>query len=153
MSNRVPVVNMTNFFNRELFMYALGDIRFKKPIMLKKVAYTVAFLILWALPIFFMFGLVLSPFYFLLMFAPPIALGHFASRPVWGGRGLFDYLRVMWGFMNEPKGWADLKGIDHSGEESLFVESEVWISRRRELSMLADEVEEERQRNKAGAGA
>ena len=136
--NYVLVVNMTNFFNRELFMYSLGDIKFKKPIALKKVAYTTAFLILWAIPLFLTFGLILNPLFLAVLVVPPIALGHFATKPVWGGRGLLDFLKTLFGYIGEPKGWTDLESNNKLDKEVLYVENEIWISRRRELQLLAD---------------
>ena len=34
--NTIKVVNMTEFFSRELMLYSLGDLRFRKPKSLKK---------------------------------------------------------------------------------------------------------------------
>lgn len=144
-NNYITVVNMTNFFNRELFMYSLGDISFKKPLSLKKVAYTTVFLILWAIPIFLTFGMIMSPFYVVLLVGPPIALGHFASKPVWGGRPLLDFIKVLFGYISEPKGWTDLNGNNSLEDDVLTVDREIWISRRRELQILAD-LKEERER-------
>lgn len=138
----VYVANMTNFFSRELFMYSLGDIRFKKPISLKKVAYSTAFLILWAIPLVLIFGIRINPFYIALLVIPPIVLGNFAAKPVWGGRGLIDFLKTISNFISEPKGWTDLNSTNKLDKETLYVESEIWLSRRRELQLLADLREE-----------
>lgn len=136
------VVNMTNLFSRELFMYSLGDIKFKKPVSLKKVGYTTAFLIIWAIPMILTFGIILNPLFVALVVVPPFVLGHFASKPVWGGRGLIDFLKTTATFVTEPKGWTDLKANNNLDKEVLHVESEIWISRRRELQLLADIREE-----------
>ena len=137
-NNYVLVVNMTNFFNRELFMYSLGDIKFKKPIALTNVAYTTAFLILWAIPLFLTFGLILNPLFLAVLIVPPFALGHFATKPILGGRGLLDFLKTLFGYIGEPRGWTDLQSNSKLDKEVLYVENEIWISRRRELQFLAD---------------
>lgn len=137
MGNNMLIVNMTNFFNRELFMYSLGDIKFKKPIALKKVAYVTAFLILWGGTLFALFGLMLHPMYVALLIGPPIVLGHFATKPVWGGRGLIDFIKVSAKFIGEPRGWTDLNPNNTGGSENLHTEQEIWVSRRREMKILA----------------
>jgi hypothetical protein len=144
MSNeRLVSINMTNFFNRELFMYSLGDIRFKKPVSLKKVAYTTAFLIIWTLPLVLIFGVQINVFFAALALGPPLFFGNVASKPRWGGKTLIDAIKTTVKFIGEPKGWTDLKASKDLDEGELFVENEIWISRRRELQILAD-IKEER---------
>lgn len=138
-------VNMTNFFNRELFMYSLGDIKFKKPISLKKMAYTTGFFLVWTLPLFVIFGLIPNPFYAALLIVPPIAAGHYSTKPVFGGKTLIPFAQAIFKFMAEPKGWADLKGSNSLGETVYSVENEIWISRRRELQLLVN-LEKERKK-------
>lgn len=146
MSDRyVYVANMTNFFSRELYMYSLGDIKFRKPISLKKVAYTTGFVLIWTLPIILTFGLIISPFFLAFAILPPFILGNYAAKPVWGGRGLVDYIKTLSGFIGEPKGWTDLNATNVLDKEVLFVEQEIWISRRRELQLLA-QIKEEKER-------
>jgi hypothetical protein len=129
---------MTNFFNRELFMYSLGDIRFKKPVSLKKVAYTTVFLIIWTLPIVLIFGLHINLLFVALVLGPPFMMGNFASKPMFGGKTLIEWAKTAVQFMGEPKGWADLNPSKTLDNGTFFVESEIWISRRRELQILAD---------------
>lgn len=139
MSNqRLVSINMTNFFNRELFMYSLGDIRFKKPVSLKKVAYTTAFLIMWTIPIVVIFGLHINLLFAVFALGPPFVMGNFASKPVFGGKTLIEWAKTTIQFIGEPKGWTDLNPSSTLDNGTLFVESEIWISRRRELQILAD---------------
>lgn len=139
MSNeRLVSINMTNFFNRELFMYSLGDIKFKKPVSLKKVAYTTVFLIIWTLPMFAIFGLHLNLLYVAFILGPPFLMGNFASKPLFGGKTLIEATKSTIGFIAEPKGWTDLNSSKTLDNGLLFVKSEIWISRRRELQTLAD---------------
>lgn len=144
--NHILILNMTNFFNRELFMYSLGDIRFKKPVSLKKAAYVLGFLLIWTLPMFLIFGIKLNPFYLVIALVPPIVLGNFAGKPVWGGKPLFDFIKTLVKFLQEPKGWTDLKN-NKMDEEVYYSDSEIWVSRRRELQLLADLEESQIKRN------
>lgn len=134
---QVRVVNFTNFFNRELMIYSLGDIKFKKPMALKRVAYITGFLILWSLPIFFIVGVYFNPFYFAFWLGVPIFAGHIASKPVFGGKGLIDFTKSLVGYVQEPKGWVDTNPTQMLDHEVYYVEQEMWISRRRELEKLA----------------
>lgn len=141
-NNHIVSMNMTNFFNRELMMYSFGDIKFKKPISLKAVAYTVGFLIVWTLPLFFIMGIPTNPVSLVLFLVPPIVLGQVAVRPIFGGKTLIDFTKTAILFVGEPRGWADMKPFDPNPKNQIFTtEHEIWISRRRELSLLADEIE------------
>lgn len=136
-------INMTSFFKRKLFMYSIGDIRFKKPIALKKVGYITAAFIIWTIPILVIFGINLNVWYALFVIAPPIIFGHYASEPKFGGMTLIGWLKNAFEFMTTPKGWSDsgpVHEVDCKG--SFKVDNEIWISRRRELQILADLREE-----------
>lgn len=135
---RLVSINMTNFFNRELFMYSLGDIKFQKPVSLKKVAYTTAFLIMWTLPIILIFGIHINIFFVFIVLAPPIVMGNIASKPMFGGKTLIEWVKSTVGFIGEPKGWTDLNPSKTLDSGMVFVENEIWIGRRRELQILAD---------------
>lgn len=128
---------MTNFFNRELYLRALGDIKFKKPVSLKKIVYSMVFIVIWSVPIILIFGFKLELWFVLIAFLPPLLLGNFASRPIFGGKNLLNFVKSLAIYIQEPAGWADLEAKSHPDEEYYYVEQEVWISRRRELKMLA----------------
>lgn len=132
----IRVINFTQFFNRELMMYSLGDIRFKKPKSVKKVAYTTFFLIIWTIPLFLVFGFPTGPITAVLYLALPLAAGHFASKPVFGGKGLIDFVKTLFNFIGEPKVWTDLKANSELDKNDSYIESEIWIGRRREIRFL-----------------
>lgn len=141
-SNRIMSLNMTNFFKRELFMYSFGDIKFKKPIALKTLAFTVGFLLIWVIPLMLIFGIPMNPIAAILYFGPPIALGQVASRPIFGGKTLIDFVKTAILYLGEPKGWADLKPFNASKSQQTYsIEHEIWISRRREYAMLAEMID------------
>jgi len=140
--NKIVAMNMTNFFNRELMMYAFGDIKLKQPLSLKMVGFTLAFLVVWTLPLFLIFGIPTQPFQLVLYLAPPIGLGQVAVRPIFGGKTLVDYVKTAILYLGEPKGWADGKPFNVSPKVQTYgMDSEIWISRRRELALLADILE------------
>lgn len=135
---RLRIVNMTTFFNRELLMYSLGDIKFKKPIALKKVAYVTLFLVIWAVPMVLLFGIPTGPFGAIFTFVIPIVAGNFAAKPVFGGKGLLDFTKTAIHFQfSEPAGWLDFNPSEKLDKEVFFAENEIWISRRRELFALS----------------
>ena len=136
--NVIPIINMRTFFNREIFMYALGDIRLKKPIALKQAMYVIAFLAIWSGPIIYVFGLVLNPYFIIITFVPPFLLGAFANRPIWGGRTLMDFIKVTFNYIQEPRGWTEHRANSELGKAVYHVEHDIWVSRRKELNILAD---------------
>lgn len=136
-NNVLQVVNMRTFFSREVFMHSLGDIRFSKPIALKQAMYTVAFFGLYTLPIILIFGFQFSVYFVAIAFAPPIALGKFANQPIWGGRTLIGFIRVTIDYIGEPRGWTDHRNDSSLGKDVYKVDHNIWVSRRRELKILA----------------
>ncbi len=138
-NNQIVSLNMTGFFRRELKMYALGDIKFKKPIAIKQVAIILALFIVWTLPLILIFGVQFNPLYAVFLIGPPIGLGIFATRPMFGGKTLFDFVKTAIVFLGEPKAWADFKAFQP--KETYTINSEIWIGRRRELQILADMIE------------
>ncbi len=139
MAQSVIAINMTAFFKREIKMYALGDIKLKNPIAIKQILYIFMFLAIWAGPILLAFGIILELWYAAIVLGPPIALGIYANRPVWMGKTFFDFAKTTAMFVSEPKVWADLK--DSKPDETYVMNSEIWVSRRRELQLLADVLE------------
>lgn len=139
------VINMTEYFNRPLYMYSLGDIRFSKPIALKKLAYIMGTMIVWSLPIILIFGIKLTPVYTAIVIGPPLLIGNWMSKPSFGGMSFIQFLKVCFRFINEPKGWADLRGTDEVEETDYYANHEIWISRRRDLHYLADIAEQRHQ--------
>lgn len=150
----IRAVNMTNFFNRELFMYSLGDIQFKKPVSLKKVAYITGFFIVWTIPLIIIMGIQLNPFFAAAAIAPPIVLGNLCVKPAFGGKNLIDFVKTMAIYIPESRGgWTDLNRNANMGKDTYKIEHEIWIGRRRELQLLADLKEKEEQQRKLATPA
>lgn len=135
------VVNMTNFFNRELFLYSLGDVRLPTPISIKKVAiFGVAFII-WSIPFILAFGLIINLFYIVLLLGPPVLIAGVADKPWFGGRGIVDAMIVTIKYFASPKCYTDMYVSNSHKNTNYFIEQYIWISRRRELQILADLIE------------
>lgn len=135
--NVLQVVNMRTFFSREVFMHSLGDMRFSKPIALKQAMYTVVFFAIYTLPLVLIAGLHLNVYFAAIALAPPILLGKFANQPIWGGRTLIGFVRVTASYVREPRGWTDHRNDSSLGRDVYTVDHNVWVSRRRELKILA----------------
>lgn len=140
----LQVMNMTNFFNREMMMYALGDFKFPKPVSFKKMLYVIIAIALWALPIVSIFGFHMNPWFLMFILVPPVFLGLQASKPVFGGKSLIDFVTTMFRFITRPRCWTDLKESNLHKPRVVDGEFEIWVSRRRELRYLAHLREERR---------
>lgn len=138
MDNGLTILNMTNFFNRELFLYSLGDLKLRKPVSLKKAAYVVAFLVIWTLPFMLLTGFRFD-ITLVIAVAPPFLIAHWATKPVFGGRGLLDAITTTAKYIGEPGCWTDFAENNLHRERRHHIQKEIWISRRRELQKLADE--------------
>lgn len=97
-------------------------------------------IIVWTLPIILIFGLHINVAYAALLLVPPVAVGHFALKPIFGGKQLAEYLMTAFSFLQEPKHWTDMK--EWEDPNSVYeINSVYWIGRRREHHLLADELE------------
>ena len=136
--NGIPVLNMTGFFNRELYLYSLGDISLSKPVSLKKAGFLIVGLIIWTLPLILIFGLHFSIFFLAIAVGPPLGLAALGDRPVFDGRSIIDAVRVTFRFLFSRKCYTDFNVSDIHTKPEHFIQKEIWISRRRELMELAE---------------
>lgn len=140
--NGLPISNMTSFFNRELFLYSLGDISLSKPVSLKKAGFLMLGLMIWALPLILVFGIHFNPLYLALLIGPPVGLAALGDKPLFDGRGIIDAAKVTSRFIFSKKCYTDFTVSEIHTNPEFFIEKEVWISRRRELMELAELWEE-----------
>ncbi len=118
-------------------MYSFGDIKFRKPVSLRKVGYVLLFALIFSLPLFFLTGeKITSPPLIIIEVGIPLGLGTLASLPVFGGKSLADYVKSCIGFIQESKVWTDLEASSNYGDDELYTDSEFWVSRRREIKIL-----------------
>lgn len=134
------VINATRFFHRESYMYSFGDIKFKNPVPLNRAMFMTLFIVGWTIPHIMFFGLMFNVWYLMWILVPPVALGIYATKPIFGGKTLFEATNTMVEFMSEPKGWTDYNN-NAMREETYYISDEIWISRRTDLKFLADVIE------------
>lgn len=133
----IRIINKTNFFTRESFMYSFGDVKLKRPISLRKVGYTMLFFAVWSLPIFLLFGFHFNLPFFAIFFGVPIGMGILASMPIFGGKSLKNHLRSVYKYFKEADFYADLK--ERKRYNGVYrPDATFWVSRRRELKQLLD---------------
>ena len=142
---RITVINATNFFNRDSYIYSIGDIKLPRPLPLNRMFYVMIFLAVWSFPYFLLFGSYIGTnlaLHLVLMFGPAIGLGVIATKQlaIFNNKNLFDFTKTLYDYsMSEPKGWNDGKSDDMKPQK-YHVFSEILISRRRELAVLADSI-------------
>ena len=143
-NNYVPIYNFTNLFHRDILLYAIGDWRLGAPLSMRRVGYTAFFAAIWIVPIVYIFGFHMNPYFLFLLALPPFYLGGAASKPIWGGRGFMEFITVNISYALSPKTWSDLRATDNISDsgEGFDVDYSVWISRRREMRMLTDKINE-----------
>lgn len=129
--------NLTDFFNKELLVYSLGDIKLSRPIPLKKMAMGIAAFVVWTVPFIMIFGTSITPWWLIFAIGPPLAFTQVASKPVFGGKRLFDFIKTAYKYALQPKGWSDLVADNTQQNTVYFVEHETSISRRKELNLLS----------------
>jgi hypothetical protein len=116
------VINVyTDFFKRDLQIYALGDIRFQKPKSLKAVGYTLLMLFLWSGPMFAIIGAdkVLSNIIWAgITFGPPVLMGAIMSRPVFHNKPLIKDLVSIFRYMGQARTYTDLVSYDYGDDIS-----------------------------------
>jgi len=134
----LPILNMTSFFNRELYLYSLGDISLSKPVSLKKAGFFLIGLVVWTLPMILVFGFHFNPFYLIFVASVPFLLAVAGDKPLFDGRGVIDAVRVTFKYIFSQKCYTDFTVSDIHKDPEYFIEKEVWIGRRRELMELAE---------------
>lgn len=143
----MEVKNFTRFFKRELVIYSFGDFKLGRPIAVMRILYALLFTAVWAGIIITVFGFHMNPYFVMFTFVPPVILGWRAGSPVWGGRNLFDFIKVNSTYLFSPRVFTDMKVPKIKNKKKFFVEHVYWVSRRRELQKLA-ELRDERVKSK-----
>ena len=62
-NNYVPIYNFTNLFHRDILLYAIGDWRLGAPLLMRRVGYTAFFAAIWIVPIVYIFGFHMNPYF------------------------------------------------------------------------------------------
>lgn len=124
------VVNVyTDFFKRDMQIYALGDIRFNKPKSLKTVGYTLALMLVWSLPMFLIIGperVFSGPIWVGIVIVPPFVLGGFMSRPLFHNKPFTKDVEATIKYMGQKPIYTDLEGYQYDSD--LRMDAEIWIA-------------------------
>lgn len=128
----VRVLNMTRLFDKELLIYSFADIRLKKPARVVWLLYFLILVVIWAVPIFM--WLPLTPYTLVLALGVPIGGASLMSKPIWGGKKFFDFMKCQIAFIGEPKIFYDC----HAGTKlsDYKINHTYQVSRRREYQKL-----------------
>ena len=133
----IQVVNFSGFFSRAMKLYSLGDIPLPRPVDMLSILYFVLFAAIFDGPVYLLFHVLpTNPYIALYMIGVPLFLTVTASKPIWGGRKLFGWLKVTATYLTEPRAWADSKASKRP-YNIRFDWGDFWISRRRELFLLS----------------
>lgn len=128
----VQVLNMTRLFDKEMLIYSFFDIKLKKPARVVFILYFLLLLVIWGVPMFIL--LPLNPYTAALALGVPIAGASAMSKPIWGGKKFFDFLKCQARYLSSPKIFYDC----YSGAklEDTKIDFDVQISRRRDYQKL-----------------
>lgn len=128
----VRVYNMTKLFNRELFIYSFFDIKLKKPARISFIIYFLLIGVLFSFPVLYYFGF--NPYSATISAIIPFAAASAMSKPIWGGKKFFDFMKGQIQYIFEPKwfydGYIGKKLVDYT------IDSVFFVSRRRDYSKL-----------------
>ena len=130
----ILVKDMTRLFTKEMLLYSLFDISFKKPIRLVFLVYLILLLLIYSLPL----TILLWPFNkysAMLIIIPPFLLASLMSKPIWGGKSFFSWFKCQLKYAFSPKRYYDGKGIRKINRK-YFVKHSYTVSRRKDFNKL-----------------
>lgn len=105
MQEPIKVLNMTRLFKKEIMLYSLFDIRFKKPFRVMIGVYFIILFLLIGLPIVKTFGV--NVYSVMLGLFPLIVMANYMAKPIWNGRPFFSWLFVQIIYVLKPKIYYD----------------------------------------------
>lgn len=140
----IPVINMTKFFNKELFLYSIGDLRMPKPVSIRKAGMFLGAIAAWTLPLMIIFNFPANLLFWVVALSVPLLFATVADMPFFGGRSVIEAAAVSAKYISRPHNYADFKATNIGKSSPRYtVDQEMWISRRRELMELADQMNKE----------
>lgn len=108
----LEVLDMTNLFTKEILLYSLFDLRFKKPVRFMLIVYFVLTFFLWTVPLFFLFFKNhINPYSVAFLLIPPFALANVMSKPIWNNKSFFSWLKCQIRFIFSAKYYYDNRAI------------------------------------------
>lgn len=140
----VQIVNANNVFRSPSYIYALDDdIKFSKPIEIKKAWVIMLTFIIWVSAFVIIFGIKINIWYGIFLVVPPMLIGNFINKPVVQGRTIGGFARIFLSWRMEPRGFTDWEPNDMR-EEIYEVDYEYLVSRRKDMQILADFIDNKR---------
>lgn len=131
----VVALNMTKFFTREILIYSFFDMRLKKPFRVIYGLYFLLLLLTVSLPLFFLLkGFGLTPVTLTIILGPAFLGASTLSKPIWGGKSFFDFIKTQIQYIKGPKAYYDLKADVEMGTQ--IIDFEITVSRRKDFIEL-----------------
>lgn len=144
----LEVLDMTNLFTKEILLYSLFDLKFKRPVRFMLFVYLILTLLLWAVPLFFLvFKNHLNPYSTAFMIIPPIVIANMMSKPIWNNKSFFSWFKCQIKFIFSAKYYYDNRAIKFPS--FLKFNNQFTVSRARDfykLYMIQKELHESRKR-------
>lgn len=134
----VRVLDMTNLFSKELLIYSLFDIKFKKPVRLIFWVYLFITFAIWGFPMGYLFIVklhTLNIWTAALIFGPPVGLATIMSKPIWGGKSFYDWTKTQILYLGSPKYYCDHKPAKK--EHTYKIDNSIVVSRRSDIEYLS----------------
>lgn len=142
----LEVLDMTNLFTKEILLYSLFDLKFKRPVRFMLFVYLILTLLLWAVPLFFLvFKNHLNPYSTAFMIIPPIVIANMMSKPIWNNKSFFSWFKCQIKFIFSAKHYYDNRAIKFPS--FLKFNNQFTVSRTRDfykLYMIQKELHESR---------
>lgn len=129
---QVRVLNMTRLFDKEMLIYSFFDVKLSKPARVVFIAYLALLFLLIGLPM--LIFLPLNPYLLMIEIGIPILGASLMSKPIWGGKKFFDFMKTQLRFIPSPRFYYDC----NPGKklESHTIDFELQVSRRKDYETL-----------------
>lgn len=128
----VRVLNMTRLFDKEMLIYSFADIRLKKPARVVWILYFLLLVLVWTVPLTKI--LPFNPYILFIELIVPIGGASLMSKPIWGGKKFFDFMKTQFKYIFQPKVYYDCNA--GTKLKSYNINHNYQVSRRREYYEL-----------------
>lgn len=104
----MEIKNYTSFWNLEKKIYSFYDVQLPMPLSLRVLGVFVVVSVPWAL-LMWVLHVPITPPWFLIWLAPPIAVAWLCSRPVLEGKNLLEYLGSWFTYLRQNRKYKRLE--------------------------------------------
>lgn len=139
---QIRVKNATKLFTDEMFIYAISDISFNKPIRIKLIVFGLVLLFIWTLPLILIFRIFNPPMMFL-YFGPVAGGAVLFSGPYFGGKTFISWLKCFLRYMFSAKKYYD--GVGRKSLTKAKINHVYVVSREKDYEKLRNMIESEAQ--------